>query len=86
VFLSQICKNIFHRFFPFFWANISEFFKQDFLLIIWSKETIFGFEKLGEDCKSIKLYSPSNKPSIFRKWLILWRKSWAAFMSFCGLK
>jgi len=52
------------RFFLDFWANISEFFKQDFLLITWSKETIFGFEKLGEDWESIfrKLYSPSNKP------------------------
>jgi len=73
-------------FFLDFWANVSEFFKQDFLLIIWSKEAIFGFEKLGEDDKSIfrKLYSPSNKPSIFRKWLVLWRKSWATFLSFCG--
>ena len=42
---------------------------QDFLLIIWSKETIFCFEKLGENGKSIfrKLYSPSNKSSIFKK-------------------
>jgi len=79
-------KRFSHIFFLDFWANVSEFFKQDFLLIIWFKETIFGFEKLGEDGKSIfsKLYSPSNKPSIFRKWLLLWRKSWAAFLSFYG--
>ena len=71
-----------------FFANVSEVFKQDFLMITWSKETSFDFEKLGEDCKSIfsKLYSPSKKPSIFRKWLILWKKSWAAFMRFCGWK
>jgi len=88
VFLSQNCKNVFHRFLLDFWANVSTFFKQDFLLIIWSKETIFGFEKLREDCKSIfsKLYSPSNKPSIFKKWLILWRKSWADVLRFCGWK
>jgi len=62
-------QTFFTHFFLDFLANVSEFFKQDFLLIIWSKESIFGFEKLGEDCKSIfsKLYSPSNKPSIFRK-------------------
>ena len=41
------------RFFTDFWANVAEFFKQDFLLIIWSKETIFGFEKPGENCKFI---------------------------------
>jgi len=52
-----------------FWANVFEIFKQDFLLITWSKETSFGFEKLREDCKSIfrKLYSSSNKPTIFSK-------------------
>ena len=73
VFSSQTAETFFVNFFLDFWANVSEFFKQDFLLITWSKETIFGFEKFGEDCKSIfrKLYSPSNKPSIFRKWLIL---------------
>jgi len=62
--------KIFFTYFSFdFWANVSEFFKQEFLLVLWSKETTFAFEKLGEDCKSIfsKLYSPSNKPSIFRK-------------------
>ena len=54
-------------FFLDFQANVSEVFKQDFPLIVWSKETIFGFEKLKEDCNTIfrKLYSPSNKPSIF---------------------
>ena len=48
--------------------------------------TGFGIEKLGEVCKSIfrKFYSPSNKPSIFSKWLILWRKSSATFMSFAA--
>jgi len=65
-------------------ANVSKVFKQDFLMITWSKETSFGFEKIGEDWKSIfsKLYSPSNKPSIFSKRLILWRKSWATFLNF----
>ena len=84
VFSSQAAKTFFTDFFLDFWANVSELFKQDFLLIIWSKKTIFGFETLGDDGKSIfnKLYSPCNKPSIFRKWLILWRKSWAAFLSF----
>jgi len=62
-------KSFSQIFFLDFWANISEFSKQDFLLLIWSKETIFGCEKLGEDCNPIfsKPYSPSNKPSIFRK-------------------
>jgi len=85
-FQAKTAKTFFTDIFLNFWGNVSEFFKQYFLLIIWSKETIFGFEKLGEDCKSIfrNLYSPSNKPSICRKWLILWRKSWATFLSFCG--
>jgi len=85
-FQAKTTKTFFIDFFLDFWANISEFFKQDFLLIIWSKESIFSFEKLGEDCKSIfsKLYSPSNKPFIFRKWLILWRKSWADLLSLYG--
>jgi len=67
--LAKQQKRFFIDFFLDFWTNVSEFFKQDFLLITWSKETIFGFEKLGEDCKSIfrKIYSPNNKPSIFRK-------------------
>ena len=67
MFSSKIVKYVFHRIFLDFWTNVSESFEQDFLLIIWSKETIFNFEKLGEDCKSIfsKLYSLSNKPSIF---------------------
>jgi len=66
VFSSQTANTFFIDFFLDFWANVSEFFKLDFLLITWSKEIIFGFEKLGEDCKSIfrKLYSTSNKPSI----------------------
>jgi len=52
-----------------FWTNVSEIFKQDFVMITWYKEIIVGFEKPGEDCKSIfrKLYSPSNQPSIFSK-------------------
>jgi len=53
VFPSQTAKIFFNDFFLDFWANISEFFEHDFLLIAWSKETIFGFEKLGEDDKSI---------------------------------
>jgi len=86
VFLSQNCKNVFHRFFPWFLGQHLWVFRQDFLLSIWSKEIIFGFEKLEEDCKSIfrKFYSPSNKPSIFSKWLILWRKLWADVLRFCG--
>ena len=82
--LAKLQQTFFNDFLFDFWANIFETFKQDFLLITWSKETSFGFEKLGEDCKSIfrKLYSSSNKPTIFSKWLILWRKSWTAFLSF----
>jgi len=53
VFSSQTAKTVFQRFSLDFWANVSELFKQDFQLITWSKETIFGFKKLGEDCKSI---------------------------------
>jgi len=84
--LAKLHKTFFKGFFHDFWTNVSEVFMQDFLLITWPKEIIFGFEKLWKDGKSIfrKLYSPSNKPSIFRKWLILWRKSWAAFLIFCG--
>jgi len=67
--LATLQKMIFNDFLLDFWANVSEAFKQDFLMSTSSKGTSFGFEKLGEDCKSIfkKLYSPSNKPSIFRK-------------------
>jgi len=67
----------FTDFFLDFWANVSKFFKQEFMLIIWSKEAIFGFEKLGEDGKSIfsKFYSLSNESCVFRKWLILWSKT-----------
>jgi len=85
-YLAKLQKTFFNDFFLNFWANIFEFFKQDFLLITWSKETIFDFEKLGKDGKSIfrKFYSPSNKLLFFKKWLILWRKSWAVFLSFCG--
>jgi len=87
-FQAKLQKRFFTYFFLDFWANIFEFFKQDFLLIIWSKEVIFGFEKLGEDGKPIfnKLYSPSNNTFIFRKWLNLWRKSWADLLSFFWLK
>jgi len=47
-----------------FLTNVSEVFKQDFLMVTRSKETSFGFDKLGEDGKSIfrKLYSLSNNP------------------------
>jgi len=85
-FQAKTAKTFFTDFFLDFSVNVFEFFAQDFLLLIWSKETIFGFDKIGKDYKFIiiKLYSPSNKSSIFRKWLILWRKSWAAFMSFYG--
>ena len=34
VFSSQNCKNVFHRFFLDFWANVSEIFEKDFLLTI----------------------------------------------------
>ena len=86
VFSSQNCKNVFHRFFPWFLSQRLWVFVQDFLLIVWSKETIFDLEKLGEDCKSIfsKLYSLGNKPFIFRKSLLLWRKSWVNLLNFCG--
>jgi len=62
--LAKLQQTFLNDFLLDFWANAYEIFKQDFLLITWSKETIFGFEKLGEDWKSIfrKLYSPSNKP------------------------
>jgi len=84
--LAKIQQTLLNDFLLDFWANVSEVFKQDCLMIAWFKETSFGFEKLREDCMSIfrKVYYPSNKPSIFKKWLILWRKSWAAFLSFCG--
>jgi len=67
--LAKQQQAFFNDFLFDFWANVSEVFKQDFLMITWSKETSFGFEKLGEDGKSIfrKLYSLSNEPSIFRK-------------------
>jgi len=82
--LAKLQQTFFNDFLFDFWANVSEIFKLEFLQITWFKETSFGFEKLGENCKSIfrKLYSSSNKPTIFSKWLILWRKSWAAFLSF----
>ena len=77
-FQAKTAKMFFTDFFLDFWANVSEFLAQDFLLIMCSKETIFGFKKLEEDCKSIfsKLYSPINKPLIFRKW--------ADVLRFCG--
>ena len=55
VFSNQTAKQTFlNDFLLDFWANISEVFKaRFFLMITWSKETSFGFEKLGEDCKSI---------------------------------
>jgi len=67
--LAKLRQMFFNDFLFDFWANVSMVFKQDFLMITWSKETSFGFEKLGEDGKSIfrKLYSLSNKSSIFRK-------------------
>jgi len=45
-FQAKTAKMLFTDFFLDFWANVSEFFKKDFLLISWSKKTIFGFEKL----------------------------------------
>jgi len=33
-FQAKTAKMFFTDFFPHFWANVSEFFKQDFLLII----------------------------------------------------
>ena len=77
-FQAKTAKLIFHDFFLDFWANVSEiFFLIDFLLTAKSKKAISGYEKLGENYKSIfrVLYSPSNKISIFRKWLNLSRKS-----------
>ena len=46
VFSSQTTKTVFNDFFLDFWANVSEVFKKDFLMITWFKETSFGFEKL----------------------------------------
>jgi len=40
-FQAKLQKWFFKDFFHDFWANVSEFFKQDFLLITWSKETNF---------------------------------------------
>jgi len=45
VFSSQTTKTVFDDFFLDFWVNVFEVFKQDLLMIIWSKETSFGFEK-----------------------------------------
>jgi len=45
-FLAKLQQMFFNDFLFDFWANIYEVFKQDFLMITWSKETSFGFEKL----------------------------------------
>jgi len=86
--LAKQKQTFFNDFLLDFWASVSEVFKQDFLLITWSKETIFGFEKLGEDGKSIfrKLYSPSNKPPIFRKWLIFVERILSCISEFLWLR
>jgi len=86
--LAKQKQTFFNDFLLDFWASVSEVFKQDFLLITWSKETIFGFEKLGEDGKSIfrKLYSPSNKTPIFRKWLIFVERILSCISEFLWLR
>ena len=53
VFSSQTVKMFFTDFFLDFWANVFEVFIKIFYWLFGPRRLFFGFEKLGEDCKSI---------------------------------